>query len=36
MSIISFINVHYSYPGEEAETLCGIDLEIEKGSFTAI
>ena len=35
-SIISIKNVHYTYPGDEFESLCGIDLEIEKGSFVAI
>lgn len=36
MSIISFKNVHYTYPGDELESLCGIDLEIEKGQFVAV
>ncbi len=36
MSIISFKNVHFTYPGENTEILKGIDLEIEEGSFTAI
>jgi len=35
-SVIKFENVHFSYPGEDEETLCGIDLEIEKGSFVAV
>lgn len=35
-SIISIKNVHYTYPGDECESLCGIDLEIEKGSFVAV
>ena len=35
-SIISIKNVHYTYPGDEFESLCGIDLEIEKGSFVAV
>lgn len=35
-SIISFRQVHYTYPGDELESLCGIDLEIEEGSFVAI
>lgn len=35
-SIISIKNVHYTYPGDELESLCGIDLEIEKGSFVAV
>ena len=29
-AIIRFENVHYTYPGDELESLCGIDLEIEK------
>ena len=35
-AVIRFENVHYSYPGDSAETLCGIDLTIEKGSFVAV
>ena len=35
-AIIWFENVHYTYPGDELESLCGIDLEIEKGSFVAV
>ena len=35
-AIIRFENVHYTYPGDELESLCGIDLEIEKGSFVAV
>ena len=35
-SIISIKNLHYTYPGDEFESLCGIDLEIEKGSFVAV
>ena len=35
-SIISFKDVHFTYPGDELESLCGIDLEIEQGSFVAI
>lgn len=35
-SMISIKNLHYTYPGDELETLCGVDLEIEKGSFVAI
>ncbi len=35
-SIIRFENVHFTYPGDEKESLCGIDLEIEKGSFVAV
>ena len=36
MSIISFHQVHYTYPGDELESLCGVDLEIEEGSFVAV
>ena len=35
-AIIRFENVHYTYPGDELESLCGIDLEIEEGSFVAV
>ena len=35
-SIIKFENVHYTYPGDELESLCGINLEIEEGSFVAV
>ncbi len=34
--VIVFENVHYTYPGDELESLCGIDLTIEKGSFVAV
>ena len=34
--VIVFENVHYTYPGDELESLCGIDLQIEKGSFVAV
>ncbi len=34
--IIVFENVHYTYPGDELESLCGVDLAIEKGSFVAV
>ncbi len=36
MSIISFENVHYTYPGDDMESLCGIDLRIEEGQFVAV
>lgn len=36
MSLIRFENVHYTYPDDDTETLCGIDLEIEEGSFVAV
>lgn len=35
-SIISFEGVHFTYPEDELESLCGIDLEIEEGSFVAV
>lgn len=34
--IISFKGVHYTYPGDELESLCGVDLSIEEGSFVAV
>lgn len=34
--IISFENVHFSYPDADTESLAGIDLKIEKGSFVAV
>ena len=34
--IIRFENVHFKYPEEEIESLCGIDLSIEEGSFVAV
>ena len=36
MSIIIFKQVHYTYPGDELESLCGVDLEIEQGEFVAV
>ena len=35
-AVIRFENVHFTYPGDETESLCGIDLEIEGGSFVAV
>ena len=35
-TIISFNNVHFTYPGDDDETLRGIDLEIEEGTFVAV
>ena len=35
-TIISFKNVHFTYPGDDEESLCGIDLDIEEGSFVAV
>lgn len=34
--IIEIENVHYTYPGDELESLCGVSLNIEKGSFVAV
>lgn len=34
--IISFQQVHFTYPGDELESLCGIDLDIAEGSFVAV
>ena len=34
--IIKLENVHYTYPGDELESLCGVSLSIEKGSFVAV
>ena len=34
--IIKFEDVHYTYPEDEVESLCGVSLEIEKGSFVAV
>lgn len=36
MTVIDFEQVHFTYPGEEKESLCGIDLAIEAGSFVAV
>ena len=36
MNIISFKNVHFTYPGDDQESLCGIDLDIVAGSFVAV
>jgi energy-coupling factor transport system ATP-binding protein len=35
-AIIETENLHYTYPGDETETLKGIDLTLEEGSFTAV
>ena len=35
-AVIRFENVHYTYPGDSVETLCGIDLTIERGSFVTV
>lgn len=34
--IIKIENLHYTYPGDELESLCGLNITIEKGSFVAI
>ena len=34
--IIRFESVHYTYPGDELESLCGVSLSIEEGSFVAV
>ena len=34
--IIELENVHYTYPGDELESLCGVSMKIEKGSFVAV
>ena len=36
MSIIQFENVHFTYPDAKHESLCGVDLAIEEGSFVAV
>ena len=36
MEIIRFDNVHFIYPGSEKETLRGISLSIEEGTFVAV
>lgn len=35
-SIIKIENLHFTYPGDDTESLCGVSLEIEKGSFVAV
>ncbi len=35
-SIIKIENLHYTYAGDETETLKGINLDIESGSFCAV
>ena len=35
-AIVEFKDVHYRYPDDEQESLCGIDLAIEEGSFVAV
>ena len=36
MTVIEFEQVHFTYPGEEKESLRGVDLAIESGSFVAV
>ena len=36
MPIIKTENLHFTYEGDELETLHGVDLEIEEGSFVAV
>ncbi len=36
MTVIQFEQVHFTYPGEEHESLCGVDLQIEAGTFVAV
>ena len=36
MTVIEFEQVHFTYPGEERESLRGVDLRIEQGSFVAV
>ena len=35
-AIVEFKDVHYRYPDDVTESLCGIDLAIEEGSFVAV
>ncbi len=35
-AILEFKDVHFQYPDDEEESLCGIDLAIEEGSFVAV
>ena len=35
-SVIKIENLHYTYPGDEFESLKGVNLEIERGSFVAV
>ena len=36
MTVIQFEQVHFTYPGEPRESLAGVDLSIESGSFVAV
>ena len=35
-SVIKIENLHYTYPGDDAESLKGVSLEIKRGSFVAV
>ena len=35
-TIIAFDNVRYRYPGDSRDSLCGVSLKIEKGSFVTV
>ena len=35
-SVIKIENLHYTYPGDDDESLKGVSLEIERGSFVAV
>ncbi len=35
-SVIQIENLHYTYPGDDFESLKGVSLDIEKGSFVAV
>lgn len=35
-SVIKIENLHFTYPGDEFESLKGVSLEIERGSFVAV
>lgn len=35
-SVIKIENLHYTYPGDDLESLKGVSLEIERGSFVAV
>lgn len=35
-SVIEIEDLHYTYPDDELETLTGLDLSIERGSFVAV
>jgi len=35
-TVIELRDVHFTYPGDELESLCGVSLKIERGSFVAV